>query len=189
MIYSTSFGQEKQIIRETFESNKFQWDEFYEKNRSSNIQDGALVIKNEDNITTISVVEFPLNTEQNFKIHFKFISKINSDNWFGIVYNYEDEDNYSCFLMQEQKFKIINKVDGTQRISRQGSIILYSAKKEKEINAVMEKKGQKLIFSVDNMEVITITKPLSYPAFGCCLQGEATLKVDEIIMEQQLQDE
>lgn len=186
VIVSTNlFAQNKTSIRETFESNKWQWDEFYEKSCSAGIEDGFLVIKNSNSETSVrSVVEFPVDIDKNFKITLKMMpERINDRNWFGFVYNYEDENNFNSFLIQEKKYLIINKVNGVSSISRQGGIILKSGK-NKEVTLEIEKKGNKLIFTVDNMEVISITKILKFNTFGCCIYGDGTLKVDEVLLEQ-----
>lgn len=57
VIVSTNlFAQNKTSIRETFESNKWQWDEFYEKSCSAGIEDGFLVIKNSNSETSVRSV-------------------------------------------------------------------------------------------------------------------------------------
>ena len=70
-------------------------------------------------------------------------------------------------------------------VSRKGNIILKS-EKEKDVNIDMEKKGNKIIFSVDNMEVISITKNFVNNTIGCCVLGENTIKVNELVIEQTL---
>lgn len=184
----TIYAQEKMVFKETFESNKLQWDETYDKSSYAVVQDGFLVLKNDDNETR-SVADFPIDIEKNFKISFKIIAeKINDENWFGIIYNYEDENNYSCFFVQEKKFKVINKRNGESSISRKSDIILKSGKNI-EVNIVVEKKGQKLIFTVDNMEVVSLTKPLQFGTFGfCSTKDKNTIKVDEVIIEQMSED-
>ena len=130
------------------------------------------------------MVEFPVDVDRSFKITWNFLpERVSSHNWFGVVYNYDDENNFNCFLIQEKKFMIINRVNGVSSISRQGGIILKSGK-NKEVIVEMEKKGNKLIFTVDNMEVISITKALKCNTFGCCIYGDGTLKVDEVLLEQ-----
>ena len=103
-----SNAQEKITVKETFENNRFQWDEFYEKDYSGSIQDGFFVLQNKkDDILVRSIAELPIRIDQNFKITFKFlIPKISNDYAFGIIYNYEDENNYSSFLVSEKKYKI-----------------------------------------------------------------------------------
>lgn len=182
---SSAIAQEKHVVVESFETNKWQWDEFYDNSGTASIEDGYLVLKNKnkDNILQ-SVVELPLNINRNFKLAFKMIiEKVNDDEWFGITYNYDDENNFSCLLIQEKKFVLLNKVNGTISISRKGSIILKSGK-NKEVNIEMEIKGSKIIFSVDNMEIISFTKQIVHNTFGCCVLGENTVKVDEVRIEQ-----
>lgn len=188
----TSFfanAQDKITVKETFENNRFQWDEFYEKDHSGGIQDGFFVLQNKkDGYLVPSIAELPINIERNFKITFKFlIPKISDDYAFGIVYNYDDENNYSSFLVSEKKYKIYNKVNGTLSISRQGSIIL-KAGKNKEVIIEVERKGNKLIFNVDNMEAVSITKNLNFNAFGFQVENANTIKVDEVIIEQIMED-
>ena len=179
-----SNAQEKITVKETFENNRFQWDEFYEKDYSGSIQDGFFVLQNKkDDILVRSIAELPIRIDQNFKITFKFlIPKISNDYAFGIIYNYEDENNYSSFLVSEKKYKIYNRVNGIWSISRQGSIIL-KAGKNKEVIIKIEKKGNKLIFNVDNMEAISITKKLAFNAFGFQVENANTIKVDEVVIE------
>ena len=55
-------AQDKITVKETFESNRFQWDEFYEKDQSGGIQDGYYVLQNKkDGFLVRSVAELPIN--------------------------------------------------------------------------------------------------------------------------------
>jgi len=183
-------AQEQIVVKETFESNKFRWDEFFEKEYSGCILEGSYVLQNKKNGSFAqSVTELPINIDDNFKITFKFlIPKLDDNYYFGIIFNYEDENNYSNFLVSEKKFKILNKVNEVYSVSRQGGIILKSGK-NKEVIIVIEKKGKRLIFDVDNMEVVTITKKLDFNAFGFQVENANTIKVTEVLIEQLLRDE
>ncbi|GHV34209.1 hypothetical protein FACS1894178_1280 [Bacteroidia bacterium] len=111
----------QRVVKETFDSNKFRWEEFFEKERSVSIQDGYLVLQNKEKESEVRTgAELPIILENdnwgnliiknNFKITFKLlVPKLNDEYWFGILYNYEDENNYSSFLVQEKKYKIYNK--------------------------------------------------------------------------------
>ena len=179
-------AQDKIIVKEDFENNKFQWEEFFEKEYSGNIQDGYYILQNKKKDYPVhSVTELPINIDENFKITFKLlVPKLNDEYYFGIIFNYEDENNYSNFLVSEKKFKIWNRVNGTNSLSRQNSIILKSGK-NREVVIEMEKKGDKLIFRVDNMDAVSITKKLNFNTFGFQVENANTIKVDEIIIEQQ----
>ncbi|MDR1348805.1 MAG: hypothetical protein LBJ63_10375 [Prevotellaceae bacterium] len=182
-------AQDKRVVTETFDSNKFQWDEFYEKDCSGSIQDGYFVLQNKKNEHLVrSVTELPINVDNNFKITFKFlIPKVNDEYYFGIIFNYEDENNYNNFLVSEKKYKILNKINGISSISRQGGIILKSGK-NKEVIIELEKKGENLSFHVDNMEAIRITKKLKFNTFGFQVEDANTIKVDEVVIEQQIKE-
>ena len=52
------------------------------------------------------------------------------------------------------------------------------------MEVIIEKKGKKLIFSVDNMEVISITRDINFTTFGFFVEGNNVLKVDEVSVEQ-----
>lgn len=185
---SCTIAQGTQTVKETFETNKYGWDEFFEKNCSASVQDGFLELQSkEDGAIVRSIVDMPVNIESDFKISTKMIAtKINDKSWFGLLYNYEDENNYSCFFIQESRFEIVNKANGIISLSRRGGLILKSGK-NKEVNIIMEKNGGKLLFTVDNMEVIAITKLLTRNAFGFCIKENNTIKVDEVIVEQQIE--
>ena len=47
-----------------------------------------------------------------------------------------------------------------------------------------QKKGRKLSFLVDDMDVITITKNVTNNIFGCMVIGDTTIRLNEVIIEQ-----
>jgi hypothetical protein len=178
-------AQEKMVVKETFDSNRFQWDEFYEKEYSGSIQDGYFVLQNKRaGFLVRSVAELPINIDNNFKVTFKFlVPQLNDKYYFGIIFDYKDENNYSNFLVTERKFKMENREKGTNSLSRQNALILKSGK-NKVVIIELEKKGKKLIFRVDNMEAVTITQTLNFGAFGFLVEDANTIKVDEVVIEQ-----
>jgi len=178
-------AQGKRIIKDNFETNRFQWEEYYEKTYSSSIQDGFLELKNDDDKQMVwSIAELPIVVDKNFNISFNFhIKEINDEYWFGIIFNYEDSDNFNCFIVQEKRFKLLNVANGVTSISRKNDIILKKSK-DKDVKFEIKKKGNKLNFLVDEMDVITVTKKVNNNTFGCILVGENTIKLTEVVMEQ-----
>lgn len=178
-------AQEKIVIKENFENNRFQWDEFYEKERKGCIQNGYYVLENKLNDSpALSITELPIDIRNNFKVAFKFlVPKLNDTFYFGIIFDYEDEDNYSNFLVSERNFKIYNKRNGKISPSRKRFLIL-KAGKNKEVLIEMEKKGPRLIFSVDNMEAFTFTRDLHFNTFGFLVEGNNSIKISEVLIEQ-----
>jgi hypothetical protein len=182
-------AQDKIVVKEDFDNNRLQWEEFFEKEYSGSVQDGYYVLQNKKKDYLVrSVTELPIDIDKNFKITFKFlIPNLNDEYYFGIIFNYEDENNYSNFLVSEKKYKIWNRVNGINSLSRQNSIILKSGK-NREVLIEMEKKGDKLFFRVDNMDAATVTKKLHFNTFGFQVENANTIKVDEVIIEQQSEE-
>lgn len=145
VIFSTcivwGYAQEKIVIKENFEDNKLQWDEFYEKECTGSIQDGYYVLENKLNDSyALSITELPVNIRNNFKLTFKLlIPKLNNNYYFGIIFDYEDENNYSNFLVSERNFRIWNKKEGKFSLFRKNNLIL-KAGKDKEVLIEIEKK-------------------------------------------------
>ena len=178
-------AQDKRVVIEKFENNDLRWDEFFEKEYTGSVQDGFFVLQSKKEGTVLhSVTELPLDTEQSFKITFTFmLPKIDDKFFFGIIFNYQDESNYSNFLVSEKRCKIGNIAGGKNSLSRQNPIVLKSGK-NREVVIEMEKKGDKLFFSVDNMEAAIITKKIISNTFGFQVEDANILKVKEVTMEQ-----
>ena len=189
---------QKVTIVDTFDEGKFQWEEYYEEHQTASIMDGYLLLENKTkatknpigsglNIATpcaIVATELPVEIARNFKIDITFlIPKITKDDFFGFVFDYQDENNYSKFVVAENKFVIYNVANGIQ--SRvHGSQIILKTGKNKIVNFEIQKKGPKLQFSVDKMEVFNYTRTLSNPSFGFIVEGDHKIMVDEISIEQ-----
>lgn len=177
-------AQEKMIIKETFENNRLRWDEFFEKDCSCNLGNGYLELQNKkDGWTVWNSTELPVSPDANFKITSRIlVPKLNDTYFFGILFNYEDENNYSSFMVSEKRFRLYNKTNGTNSLSRHNSIILNSGR-NKEVVIEMEKRGDKLTFCVDGMEALKMTKRINYSTFGFIVNGANTIKVLEVDIE------
>lgn len=177
-------AQGKRVIKDNFETNRFQWEEFYEKKTSASVQNGFLELDcDEDDLFALSVAEFPIDVDRNFDVSFSINADVDDDYWFGIVFNYEDANNFNYLIVQEKSFRLYNRVNGISSLSRRIAIILKEGR-SKDVKIAMNKKGKKLIFYLDDMEVISVTKSMTSNVFGCIIVGDNTIKVKEVVMEQ-----
>jgi hypothetical protein len=156
-----------------------------EKKRSALIQEGYLILQNKKKDEAVKITtRFPMQVRKNFKITTKFIiPKLDDTNRFGIILNKADEDNYSLFLLKEGYCCFMNKDNGSSRVEKESKIKLKDGK-NKPVTVEIENKGGKLIFSVNGMTAFEIKRELRYPDFGFYSEGDATIKVDEIIIDQ-----
>ncbi len=177
---------QKNKITDNFDSNKFRWEENYRKDYIIGLQNGFLILENESDKSILSsVTELPMDVERNFTITSKiFVPKIKDDYYFGILLNYSDQNNYYAFAVSEGHCKLIKSVNGVVSIARETDIILEKGSK-KEVEIIVERKGKKLIFSVNKMEFLSVTvKEIEYNAFGYFVEGNNKIQVDEISIEQ-----
>jgi len=196
-------------VKETFnEDDKvhFDWEEYVDKKGGVEIKEGCLLLTNkEKNSSRMVFVNLPIDVEKNFKITAAIIvPNLNDKEYFGItIDNTEKDFTKQAFFIQEGwlKFAVIqNDVEGNEydeiEASNQRYITLYrefkriklKGGKNQTVNAVIEKKGKKLIFSINNMQVYEIYHKaadfLTAPCLGFIVNGNNSLKIDEIVIEQ-----
>lgn len=198
-------AQEKHIIRDNFEDNRLQWEEFATKSSSATLMGGLYILTNKQTSEPAkSITNLPVNVKENFKIKVAMlVSKISKDNYFGLVYDYKEKQekrNFKSFLVAEGKYKVckgsefeyvVAKKDAkriTLNTDVSGDIIL-KAGKDREVEFEIEKKGLQLIFSVNNMEVYKCKEELSSKMFGFIVEGKNTIKVKEFSIEQIKEDD
>jgi hypothetical protein len=184
LLFNTTNAQDEFRKKETFDNNTFGWDEIVEKKKSAIIQDGflSLQVKKEKDPIVIAT-RFPMDVEHNFKITATFlVPKLTDDMWFGLVYNWIDEENYSVFSLQEDRY-LVTKSDV---IDSKGKIKLKSGKNQ-TVTVMMERKGGKIIFNVNNVKVCEVMQKLRSSYFGFYLtaeDGKSQINVDEVFIDQ-----
>jgi hypothetical protein len=181
-----AIAQDINTKKETFEENRFSWEEFSEKTKEAKIQNGYLTLKSKkEEGAALVFANFPLRIQENFKITYKLLlPKIDDKNLFGLVFNYDVEnDNYSAFLLKEKYFCYATYEDDDFKVNKKGDLILKGGSK-KEVIIDLEKKGAKLIFSVNGMQVYERTITPEFPCFGFYTAGKSVVMVDEISIYQ-----
>lgn len=167
-----------------------------------------------------SVTNLPIDPQRNFKYKVTLmVPKISKKSYFGLVFGYRDQTKevqkhlsrddadrlessygFGAFMVSEGKYKICGGFENTMNnrhlpfmaglvYVENGSVILRSGK-DKEVVLEMEKKGKKLIFSVNNMEVATRQdEEILSRSFGFIVEGKNTIKVKEVSIEQIREDD
>lgn len=211
------YDHNRHIVRDNFEQNRFQWEEFYSKDATGYIdaEDGVYVLQNKKKYPPFakSVTDLPLIPQENFKYKVTFIvPKLNKSCYFGIVWGDKDyteevrknanrkeaekiesSRGFGAFMVSEGKYKVCGGSElivtymkaplAFLRVVDEGRVVLRSGQ-NKEVVLEMEKKGNKLIFSVDNMEVVTLQEDVMSRSFGFIVEGKNTIKVKEAQIEQ-----
>lgn len=204
----------KNIVRDNFEQNRFQWEEFYSKESTGyiDVEEGVYVLQNKKKYPPFakSVTNLPLDPQENFKYKVTLIiPKLTKSYYFGIVWGHKDYTElarkqfngdaviqsygFGAFMVSEGMYKICGGFE-TERTDyklplvglakvEDGRVVLRSGQ-NREVVLEMEKKGNKLIFSVDNMEVATLQEDVPSRSFGFIVEGKNIIKVKEVAIEQ-----
>lgn len=178
-------------------NSQLQWDEFYDKERSAGVQGDKLHIESKkDKISVLTVSSLPLRADDDFKVKTVFtVSEINDKTPFGIVFNYKDEDNWEGVTFVENTYSYVVFKDGeevrSKSKSRPTSIKLKKGKK-KTVEVTVEKRGEKLRFSIDGNEEFLTRRPaeeFKYRDFGYVIGGKGWIDVDSVAVYQENGDE
>lgn len=183
-------AQNQSIKKETFDQNTYGWEEKVEKKKSAIIKDGYLVLTNKKKEGSIEITtRLPLQVKKRFKVTSKLlIPKLNDENRFGVIFNKIDDENYLAFLVKKDNYYLIKKENNTTTLEKTGKIKLKDGKNQ-TVTIILENKGGKLILVVNGMTALEVIQDLRYSDFGFYSEGAATIKIDEILIEQQIDEE
>lgn len=201
------FGSKAQInITETFNSDdriRMVWEEYADDNGSALVMDGQLYLTcNDKNGSRMVFVNLPINVELDFKITSTLmVSDINDDNIFGVSIDNDDfvklgfllsenslyvgyyENSVEIFGERNESMSTFRKLEGGERKK-----IKLKSEKDQIVKTILEKKGRKIIFTVNNMKVYEKTYKVSdfivAPCLGYITSGNSVLKIDEVKVEQ-----
>ena len=124
---------------------------------------------------------------ENFKISYKLLfPKLDEDHVFGLVFNYDEDENKGDILyITENKFYIFDS-EGTKL----GKAEKLKLKKGKNVpvNVDIEKKGKKLLISINGIDFTNEDLQIKTSYMGFCVNEKNTLKVDEIKITQNVED-
>ncbi len=162
--------------------SKFGFDATADKKHSVNLDGEYLVITSKKDWYMVGT-RFPVRTKDNYKITYKLLfPRLDEKHVFGLVFNYDEDENTGDILyVTENKFWIVGS-DGT-KLSKKEKIKLKKGKNV-EVTVDVEKKGKKLIISINGVDFTNedLLIKNSYMGFG--VNEKNTLKVDEIQITQ-----
>lgn len=181
LICNICFAQELVTVHESFDQNKFNWDESFTENGTAVLINNMLKLENNsDAIPISSICNLPISSDEDFTASVVLNKpQINEEDYVGIVFNYEDEFNYYVFLVREREACIGRYHDGKFRRIRTNPIILQKGDKN-DVILLIQRKGKNIIFSIDNMEVKKHPIDVINNTFGVILFGEGELSVSSV---------
>ncbi|MDR3287039.1 MAG: hypothetical protein LBT27_06325 [Prevotellaceae bacterium] len=174
-------------IVETFDDKvSLDWQEYADKKASALIQNGFLELQCKEKGKAATVqVELPISVEHDFKLYSKImVHKINDENRFGIIIDMDENFNKCLFLLKESLFSCHIYNDG-KMVSGDERPIKLKGGKNQVVDIILERRGNKYIFYMNNMKIYEFRRNLTSPVFGFYTENESSISIDEFKMEQE----
>lgn len=176
------------VIVENFDDKiHFDWQEFSDKSGSALIKNGALELtcNEEEKVKTVQC-ELPLRIEGDFKISATIqCPVINDKNFFGILFDKDENLNKCLFLLKEAQFKCCIYNDNKPIEFSDTRPIKLNGGKNLTVNIVLERKGGKYVFSMNNMEIYKWSRDIKSTDFGFYTENKSSIRIEEIRVEQE----
>ena len=166
--------------------SKFGFEATADKKHSVTLDGEYLVITSKKDWYKVGS-RFPVIARENFKISYKLLfPKLDADHVFGLVFNYDEDENKGDILyITENKFYIYD-ADGT-KLGKAEKLKLKKGKNV-EVTVDIEKKGKKLLISINGIDFQNEDLQIKTSYMGFCINEKNTLKVDKITITQNVED-
>lgn len=166
--------------------SKFGFEATADKKHSVTLDGEYLVVTSKKDWYKVGT-RFPVMARNNFKISYKLLfPKLDEDHVFGLVFNYDEDENAGDILyITENKFYIYD-ADGT-KLGKAEKIKLKKGKNV-EVTVDIEKKGKKLLISINGIDFVNEDLVIKTSYMGFCVNEKNTLKVDQIKIVQNVED-
>lgn len=179
------------VIVENFDDKvHFDWQEYADKYGSALIKNGVLELAcNEDEKAKTVECELPLRIEGDFKITATIRCPVlNDKNFFGIIIDKDENLNKCLFLLRESEFMCCvynrhkpSEFSDSRPVKLKGS-------RDRTVEIVLERKGGKYIFSMNNMEIYKWARSMKSADFGFYTENKSKILIEEIKVEQDFRE-
>ncbi len=185
LLCACSFAYAERVTRTddfTDGESKFGFDPTADKKHSVTLDGEYLVVTSKKDWYKVGT-RFPVRAKENFKISYKLLfPKLDDDHVFGLVFNYDEDENTGDILyITENKFYIYDS-EGT-KLGKAEKIKLKKGKNV-EVTVDLEKKGKKIIISINGVDFTNEDLQIKTSYMGFCVNEKNTLKVDQIKITQ-----
>ncbi|MBO5642250.1 MAG: hypothetical protein J5900_07435 [Prevotella sp.] len=140
-------------MEDDFETNQYGWTETAGKRGNALVKDGVLHMESKQ-LPLMSTIYAPFDINKPFTLTCEALAKkIDDDKIFGIVLDYEDEQNYMCFFICEGEARLEVYKENRLIAYRYETIKLKSGKKV-GIEFEVEYNLNELIFKVNGIKAM-----------------------------------
>lgn len=151
-------------MEDNFETNQFGWTESAGKRGTAVIKDGVLHMESKSAVLT-STCYAPFDVNKPFIMTCEALAKkIDDDKIFGIILDYEDDNNYLCFFISEGEAKL-EVFKEEKLIGRKSEAINLKSGKKVGIEFEVEYNLNELVFKVNGVKAMTYRRRVEKDQF------------------------
>ena len=185
---------------ETFDSNKFGWQEYVTKNGGAMITEGVMRLENkmsilglvDPNSATVTSCYAPFDPRKNFTFKCDASTKkLNVGPYFGIIFDYVDNYNYSVFYISKSLFDANNATVLYQRVVENRVVgqrmadLKLTQKKNLEFHFELKSMFDRIEFYCNDMKAMEVRyNPITHCGRGFGVFGPMTVDFDNVSFEQ-----
>ncbi len=181
---------------ETFDSNKFGWLESVEKDGSAIITEGVMRLEgknvlddvwslksNESQVVTSCYA--PFDPQKNFTFKCDAIAKkINDKGYFGLIFDYMDNYNYSAFYIfkgDKNAMVMYHRVKDNEIIGYRLADLKLNQKKNAAFAFELRSSFDRVEFYCNDMKAMEVRyNPIQYCGIGFAVFGQQTVDFDNV---------
>ena len=181
---------------ETFDSNKFGWLESVEKDGSAIITEGVMRLEGKnalDDVWSLKAGESqvitscyaPFDPQKNFTFKCDAIAKkINDKGYFGLVFDYMDDYNYSVFYIfkgDKNAMVLYQRVKDGEIIGYRLADLKLKEKKNAAFAFELRSSFDRVEFYCNDMKAMEVRyNPIQYCGIGFAIFGQQTVDFDNV---------
>ena len=181
---------------ETFDSNKFGWLESVEKDGSAIITEGVMRLEGKnalDDVWNLKAGEShvmtscyaPYDPQKNFTFKCDAVAKkINDKGYFGLVFDYMDNYNYSVFYIfkgDKNAMVLYHRVEKGEIIGERLVDLKLKQKKNAEFAFELKSSFDRVEFYCNDMKAMEVRyNPITYCGIGFAVFGQQTVDFDNV---------
>lgn len=148
-------------MEDDFETNQYGWSETAGKRGTALVKDGVMHLESKSDVLLTSTCYAPFDFNKPFVMQVEALAKkVDDDKIFGILLDYEDDQNYIAFYMCEGEARLIRVYENKIVAMKYEALKLKSGKKV-GIELEVEYNLSELIFKVNGIKAMTYRRRLA----------------------------
>ena len=158
-------GGNAQVMLDDFESNQFGWTETTQRGGLAVIKDGVMRLEAKGSGTVYATCYAPFDYNKPFILSCDVLAdKINSYPEFGLLFDYEDDQNYIKFILYRESAVLVRMVAGNE-VAKKTEDLKLNKGKGIGLQIEVEYTLNELTFRVNGVKALSYRRRVAYGEF------------------------